>query len=172
MEQWLDTRTRVLREGVSKRQILRETGMHWTTLEKILTQSSPPGYRRSQRPKRPKIDPYVDRIRAILEQDQHIHRKQRHTAKRIWERLQEEGFTGGYTIVTYLEARQERTILKLEKAIRRCDLVIVDELGYLPLGRMGGRAPVRLLPPVLRTNQPDRDDASALCGLAPGVDQR
>ena len=99
MEQWLDIRRRVLREGVSKRQILRETGMHWTTLEKILAQSSPPGYRRSQRPKRPKIDPYVDRIRQILEQDQHVHRKQRHTAKRIWERLQEEGFPGGYTIV-------------------------------------------------------------------------
>jgi hypothetical protein len=43
--------------------------------------------------------PYVDRIREILEQDQHIHAKQRHTAKRIWERLQQEGFTGGYTIV-------------------------------------------------------------------------
>ena len=100
MEQWLDIRRRVLREGVSKRQILRETGMHWTTLEKILAQPAPPpGYQRRQRPKKPKIDPYVDRIREILEQDQHIHKKQRHTAKRIWERLQEEGFTGGYTIV-------------------------------------------------------------------------
>jgi DNA replication protein DnaC len=34
----------VLVQGVSKREILRETGMHWTTLEKILTHSSPPGY--------------------------------------------------------------------------------------------------------------------------------
>jgi transposase len=100
MEQWSDIRRRVLREGVSKRQILRETGMHWTTLEKILAQSSPPpGYQRRQRPPKPKIDPYRDRIREILAQDQHVHRKQRHTAKRIWERLQEEGFTGGYTIV-------------------------------------------------------------------------
>ena len=39
------------------------------------------------------------RIREILEQDEHIHRKQRHTAQRIWERLQQEGFPGGYTIV-------------------------------------------------------------------------
>lgn len=74
--------------------------MHWTTLEKILAQSSPPpGYQRRERPTKPKIDPYLDRIRQILAQDQQIHRKQRHTAKRIWERLQEEGFTGGYTIV-------------------------------------------------------------------------
>ena len=36
MQQWQSIRRRVLVEGVSKRQILRETGMHWTTLEKIL----------------------------------------------------------------------------------------------------------------------------------------
>ena len=36
MEEWLQIRERVLREGVSKRQILRETRMHWTTLERIL----------------------------------------------------------------------------------------------------------------------------------------
>jgi len=46
-------------------------------------------------------------------------------------------FTAARLVNTYLEARQERTILKLEKTIRRCDLVIVDELGYLPLDRVG-----------------------------------
>ena len=45
MKQWNEIRHRVLIQGVSKRQILRETGMHWTTLEKILTHSCPPGYR-------------------------------------------------------------------------------------------------------------------------------
>ena len=37
MEQWNDIRRRVLVEGVSKRSILRETGMHWRTLNKIPT---------------------------------------------------------------------------------------------------------------------------------------
>jgi len=46
-------------------------------------------------------------------------------------------FTAARLVNTYVEARQERAILKLEKTIRRCDLVIVDELGYLPLDRMG-----------------------------------
>ena len=46
MDQWLEIRRRVLIEGVSKRQILRETGMHWQTLEKILGHSVPPGYQR------------------------------------------------------------------------------------------------------------------------------
>jgi len=99
MEQWIQIRHRVLREGVSKRQILRETGMHWTTLEKILTYPVPPGYRRTRPPKKAKIDPYLPRIRQILEQDTHMPKKQRHTAARIWQILQQEGFTGGYTIV-------------------------------------------------------------------------
>jgi len=99
MEQWLQIRQRVLREGVSKRQILKETGMHWTTLEKILNNSSPPGYQRSKPPKKTKIGPYLNRIREILEQDKTVPKKQRHTAHRIWQRLQAEGCEGGYTIV-------------------------------------------------------------------------
>jgi len=46
-------------------------------------------------------------------------------------------FTASRLVNTYIEARQERTILKLEKNIRRCDLIVVDELGYIPLDRMG-----------------------------------
>jgi len=99
MEQWLQIRQRVLREGVSKRRILKETGMHWTTLEKILNNSSPPGYQRTKSPKKTKIGPYLNRIREILEQDKTTPKRQRHTAHRIWQRLQTEGFTGGYTIV-------------------------------------------------------------------------
>jgi len=99
MEEWMQIRQRVLREGVSKRQILRETGMHWTTLEKILKYPSPPGYCRTKPPKKSKIGPYLERIRQILEQDKHMPKKQHHTAKRIWQILQNEGFTGGYTIV-------------------------------------------------------------------------
>ena len=109
MEEWLEIRQRVLRDGVSKRQILRETGMHWTTLEKILEHPSPPPYQRKERPGKPKIDPYVDRIRQILDQDKHIDKKQRHTAKKIWERLQQEGFTGGYTIVKDVVRELKRT---------------------------------------------------------------
>jgi len=37
----------------------------------------------------------------------------------------------------YAEAREERTVLKLERAIERRDLIILDELGYVPLGQNG-----------------------------------
>ena len=107
MEDWTDIRERVASGKVSKRAILRETGMHWKTLKKILTHSEPPGYRlRKARPQQ-KLGPYQERIEQILKEDQLLPRKQRHTAKRIWERLKEAGFTGGYTVVK--EAVRELT---------------------------------------------------------------
>ena len=99
MQQWTDIRRRVLVDGVSKRQILRETGMHWTTLEKILRHSDPPGYHADTPRAKPKLGPYLDRIAQILGEDKHAPRKQRHTAKRIYQRLCDEGYRGGYTVV-------------------------------------------------------------------------
>ena len=89
MEHWSELRRRVLVEGVSRRQVLRETGMHWKTLAKILENSEPPGYRQEKRRGRPKLGEYLDRIEEILRQDARMPRKQRHTAKRIWDRLKE-----------------------------------------------------------------------------------
>jgi transposase len=99
MHWWTDIRRRVLIENVSKRQIMRETGIHWKTLEKILSNPQPPGYCLSQPRPQPKIGPFRGRIEEILKQDRDVPRKQRHTVKRIFERLREEGYTGGYTQV-------------------------------------------------------------------------
>jgi transposase len=109
MQQWADIRRRVLQEGVSKRQILRETGMHWTTLEKILAQSQPPGYRMQKLRQKPKLGPHVSFIRQIIAQDKQVPKKQHHTAKRIFERLQAEGYTGGYTVVKEAVREIKRT---------------------------------------------------------------
>ena len=91
MDQWMEIRRRVLIEGISKRQILRETGMHWTTLEKILAKSEPPGYRQQKNRPKPKIGPWLGRLEEILKADQELPRNQRHSAKRLFERLREEG---------------------------------------------------------------------------------
>ncbi len=69
MEWWESIRRRVQVEGVSKRQIMRETGIHWETLKKILAFSSPPGYRLAKPRPGPKVGPFRDRIREILEKD-------------------------------------------------------------------------------------------------------
>jgi len=66
----------------------------------MLSYAVPPGYQRQQSVKRPKLGPWVGMIDAIVEEDKTRPAKQRHTAKRIFDRLGEEhGFTGGYTIV-------------------------------------------------------------------------
>ncbi len=54
--------------------------------------------------------PYTGIIDRILEEDRSTHRKQRHTAKRIHERLRDEhGFEGGQTIVKdYVRERRRR----------------------------------------------------------------
>jgi DNA replication protein DnaC len=46
-------------------------------------------------------------------------------------------FTAASLANAYLEAREERQITRLENHIRRSDLIIVDELGYIPLDRTG-----------------------------------
>ena len=86
MKQWTRVRQRVLRDKQSKRSVMREEGLHWETLEKMLAHSRPPGYRRKKRRGR-KIDPYVGWIEEVLKADRNMPRKQRHTAKRIYERL-------------------------------------------------------------------------------------
>ena len=80
--------------------------MHWLTLKKILEHSEPPGYRQQPPRRKTKLGDHLERIRQILREDQAMPRQQRHTAKRIWERLREAGFTGGYTVVK--EAVRER----------------------------------------------------------------
>ena len=87
-------------EGMSTREASRVFGVDRKTVRKMLSFSVPPGYRRSAPPRRPKLGPFTGIIDRILEDDRTSHRKQRHTAKRIFDRLRDEyGFTGGYTIV-------------------------------------------------------------------------
>jgi transposase len=100
MEQWNEIRRRVLVDGVSQREACKHYALHWRTLKKILTHAEPPGYRRVKPPARPLIEPVLPTIRQILDDDAKAPRKQRHTAKRIWQRLKDEhAFKGGYTSV-------------------------------------------------------------------------
>jgi transposase len=100
MDKWIELRRKIRNQEIPLRQISRESGIHRQTLRKIRDHSQPPGYQRAQPIQKSKIDPYIERIKAILEDDKGAdHKKQYHTAKKIWEILQSEGFTGGYTII-------------------------------------------------------------------------
>lgn len=87
-------------EGRSERAVAREFGLARETVRKMLRHSAPPGYRRKEPPRRPKLGPWLAIIDTILEDDKTKPVKQRHTAKRIFDRLgAENGYSGGYTIV-------------------------------------------------------------------------
>jgi len=100
----------VIVQGMSRREAARVFGIDRRSVDKMLAFSVPPGYRRSKPVRRPKLDPFTGIIDQILESDTKVPRKQRHTSKRIFERLCDEyGFTGGITIVKdYIFAARHR----------------------------------------------------------------
>ena len=97
-------------EGLSHREAARRFGIAPRTVAKMMVFSVPPGYRRKKPPARPKLDPFIGIIDRIVEEDKRRPAKQRHTSKRIFERLRDEhGFAGGLTIVKdYVHERRLR----------------------------------------------------------------
>ena len=99
VDQWARVRREVLGDGRSKRSVMSGERLHRERPRKMLAHSKPPGYRRVRRRGR-KIEAHAEGVAGVLEADREGHRKQRHTAKRIFERLKtERGREGGHTAV-------------------------------------------------------------------------
>ena len=110
VEMYLRVRRACMVEGMSVREASRVFGLHRDTVRKMLAYSVPPGYRRESPPRKPELEAFTGMTDAILEADTRVPRKQRHTAKRIFERLRDEyGFTGQQTIVKdYVRGHRRR----------------------------------------------------------------
>lgn len=107
VELYARVRRAVFIDGLSRREAARLFGIDRRSVNKMLQFSVPPGYRRSKPVMRPKLDPFIAIIDRILEDDSARPKKQRHTSKRIFERLRDEH--GGITIVKdYVHAARER----------------------------------------------------------------
>ena len=108
MDEWTEIRRKVLVEGVSKRSIRRDYRIGSEALAKILANPEPLGYRqRATRPK-PRLGDFVGVIDEILKLDKTAPPKQRHTARRIYERLRDEyGYIGCESQVRAAVARAE-----------------------------------------------------------------
>ncbi len=100
METWVEIRRRVLTGEMSKRAACREYHLDWKILKRILEHEEPTEYQLKEPRRKRKLEKVLPIIHEILEQDRKAPKKQRHTAKRIFERLGEEHqFDGKLTIV-------------------------------------------------------------------------
>ena len=98
METVAKIRRRRLVDGETISGIARELRVSRNTVKKYLNQSEPPAYRRSEQPK-PKLGDYEARLVGWLEQDAQRAKRQRRTARRLFEDLQAEGYAGAYDSV-------------------------------------------------------------------------
>ncbi len=98
---------RAHRDGMSIREIARVLHHSRHKIRKVLQNATPEPYTlQAPRLKRKLTEPFQYLIDAILQEDDGAPRKQRHTAKRIFDRLQaEHDYTGGYdTVRRYVNA--------------------------------------------------------------------
>ena len=111
---YLRVRRAVMVEGMSIRETARTFGLHRDTVRKMLAYSIPPGYRRQTPPKRPKLEPFTGVIDRILKDDLARPRKQRHTAKRIFERLRDEyGYGEALVVIGGVERKVHCFVIDL-----------------------------------------------------------
>lgn len=96
----IETIRHLREQGDAIEEISVKTGVSKPTVIKYLKKDdfSPEPPIRQERPS--KLDPFKPIVDEILEKDRHVWRKQRHTAKRIYERLRDEhGYDGSYNTV-------------------------------------------------------------------------
>ena len=74
---------------MSIRELARRHGVHRRTVRQALESASPPARKTPERD-RPVMGPYENLVRGWLRDDKGAPKKQRHTARRVWQRLVEE----------------------------------------------------------------------------------
>lgn len=123
-------------EGNSRREAARVFVLSRETVLKMCRFSLPPGYTRSKPVAKPKLGALLPVIDAILEADRAGPAKQRHTAKRIFERLRDEHDYGcGYTVVKdyvrIARARCRETFVPLSHPPGHAQVVFGETAGVI-----------------------------------------
>ncbi len=87
MEQFEAIRRDHAREGLSIRELARRHGVHRRAVRQALESPVPPPKRSPQDRPAPALGPFRAIVDAWLLADREVPRKQRHTARRVWQRL-------------------------------------------------------------------------------------
>ena len=100
MDKWTNIRLDILVHKMSIKKACKKYELNYRTIRKVLDNPEPPTDRKKSVREKPKLDPFIPIIHEIIESDKSVHKKQRHSGKRIFERLRDEyGYEGGITIV-------------------------------------------------------------------------
>jgi len=100
MDTWTNIRHDILVDEMSRREACHKYNLNFRTIQKILKDPEPPDQPKEYARDKPKTGQFISVIHEILQADKKVHTKQRHTGKRIFERLRDEhGYTGGITVV-------------------------------------------------------------------------
>ena len=100
METALKIRGWILRDGRGIRAVARETGLSRTTIKKYLKDDEPPQYRRTHERVGHKLSAEFEaRLRDLFKHDLQLRRRDRRTAKKLFEQIVTEGYTGSYSPV-------------------------------------------------------------------------
>ncbi|MGI8949386.1 MAG: IS21 family transposase [Ornithinimicrobium sp.] len=106
-------------EEMSVRELARKHGVHRRTVRAALGAAVPPARKVPAR-SAPVLGPHVATVRAWLVADQGAPRKQRHTARRVWQRLMEEEGV----VVAESSVRNLVASLKAEIGLGRAQVMI------------------------------------------------
>ncbi|MGX0978543.1 transposase [Roseovarius sp. MBR-51] len=100
METAMKVRGWILGDGRSIRAVARETGISRTTIKKYLKDPEQPQYRERQLRVGHKLNAQFEaRLREFFKHDLQLRRRERRTAKKLYEALVAEGYTGSYSPV-------------------------------------------------------------------------
>ncbi len=88
-------------EKKSQREIAREFGYSRNTVKKALEQKAAFTYRRQQPAPAPVLGPYKTRLQELVTANRELPRKQRYTARKMYEIIREAGYAGAESTVRY-----------------------------------------------------------------------
>ncbi len=100
-------------KGNSIRSIAKLLGIHRNTVRKAI-QNPTYGYRQSKPKPKPVNEPYLERIRFLIQENHATKKKDRRTKKSLYKTLVQEGYAGSYSTFTW-QVRQVEEDLGMEQ---------------------------------------------------------